>query len=84
MIYSICKDIVKAVKRRRREDDVDEQVAKRAREEVLSTNEAPNEDEPSDDTETCFGGTLQIKIWKHCGSKDILMEMENYKQKCII
>ena len=54
---------------------------KRAREEVLSTNEAPNEDEPSDDIETCFGGTLQTKIWKHRGSNDILMELQNYKGK---
>ena len=70
-------------KKRKREEDVDEQVAKRVREEVHSDNEAPNEDVPSDDIETCFGGTLQTKSWKHRGSKDILMEMQNYKGKCM-
>ena len=69
-------------KKRRREEDVDEQDAKRAREEeVHSYNEAPIEDVPSDDTETCFGGKLQTKIWKHRGCNDILKEMENYKEK---
>ena len=58
---------VESCKKRRREEDVVEQDAKRAREEVHSYNEAPIEDEPSDDTETCFERTLQTKIWKHRG-----------------
>ena len=70
-------------RKRKREEDVDEKDAKRVREEVHPDNEAPNEDVPSDDTETCFGGTLQTKSWKHRGSKDILMEMQNYKGKCM-
>ena len=64
---------VESCKKRRREEDVDEQVAKRVREEeVHSYNEAPNEDVPSDDTETCFEGTLQTKVWKHRGSNNTL------------
>jgi len=74
---------VESCKKRRREEDVVEQDAKRAREEVHSYNQGPIEDVPSDNTETCFGGTLQTKIWKHRGSKDIVMEMENYKGKCM-
>ena len=67
-------------KKRKREEDEDEQDAKRKREEAVYSN---NEDEPSSSTSTCFGGTLHMKIWKHRGSKDILMEMENYKGKCM-
>ena len=53
---------VESCRKRRREEDVVEQDAKRAREEVHSYNQAPIEDVPSDNTETCFGGTLQTKI----------------------
>jgi len=74
---------VESSRKRRREEDVVEQDTKRAREEVHSYNQGPIEDVPSDNTETCFGGTLQTKIWKHRGSKDIVMEMENYKGKCM-
>ena len=72
-------------RKRKREEDVIEQDAKRVREEeeVHSDNEAPNEDVVSDDTETCFGGILQTKSWKHRGSKDILQVLEKYKRFCI-
>ena len=68
--------------KRKREEDVGEYDTKRAKEEV-STIEAPIEDEPFDNIKTYLNGTLQTKIWKHCGSKDILMELENYKGKCM-
>jgi KRAB domain-containing zinc finger protein len=48
-------------KRRKREEEVQEQVAKRARTEeplVYSCNQGPNEDEPSDENQSCFGGSL--------------------------
>merc|ERR1712105_379664 len=67
MFLQVCRDIVKAARR----------------EEVHSDNEAPNEDVPSDDIETCFGGTLQTKIWRPRGSKDILKVLENYKTQCM-
>merc|ERR1712030_41098 len=41
----------------------DEQDTNRAREEVHSDNQPPNEDIVSDDTETCFNGTLQTQIF---------------------
>ena len=63
--------------------DVIEQDTNRAREEVHSDNQPPNEDIVSDDTETCFGGTLQTKIWKPRGTKDILKVLENYKSQCM-
>ena len=71
--------------KRKREEEVLEQVAKRARTEeplVYSCNQGPNEDEPSDDNQSCFGGSLYTKIWNHQGSKDILIVMEKYKQRC--
>merc|ERR1712236_21078 len=60
-----------------------EQDTNRAREEVHSDNQPPNEDIVSDDTETCFNGTLQTKIFKPRGSKDILKTLENYKSLCM-
>ena len=72
-------------KKRRREEEVQEQVAKRARTEeplVYSCNQGPNEDEPSDENQSCFGGSLYKKIWNHQGSKDILIVMEEYKERC--
>ena len=71
--------------KRKREEEVLEQVAKRARTEeplVYSCNQGPNEDEPSDENQSCFGGSLYTKIWNHKGSKDILIVMEKYKQRC--
>merc|ERR1712030_275265 len=61
----------------------DEQDTNRAREEIQSDNQPPNEDIVSDDTETCFNGTLQTKIFKPRGSKDILKTLENYKSQCM-
>ena len=63
--------------------DVIEQDTNRAREEDQTDNQPPNEDIVSDDTETCFGGTLQTKIFKPRGSKDILKTLENYKSLCM-
>ena len=71
--------------KRKREEEVLEQVAKRARTEeplIYSCNQGPNEDEPSDENQSCFGGSLYTKIWNHKGSKDILIMMEKYKQRC--
>merc|ERR1712215_407591 len=50
---------------------------------IESDNQPPNEDIVSDDTETCFNGTLQTKIFKPRGSKDILKTLENYKSLCM-
>ena len=80
---SIQRHVESCTKRKREEDEV-EHVAKRAREEeVHSYNQAPIEDVPSDENKTCFGGTLQTKIWKPRGSKDILKVLENYKRQCM-
>merc|ERR1712030_21769 len=59
--------------------DVIEQDTNRAREEDQTDNQPPNEDIVSDYTETCFNGTLQTKIFRPRGSKDILKTLENYK-----
>ena len=75
---------VESCTKRTREEDEVEHVAKRAREEeVHSYNQAPIEDVPSDENKTCFGGTLQSKIWKPKGSKDILKVLDNYKGSCM-
>ena len=47
--------------KRQREEDVVEQDTNRTREENVN-NQAPNEDEPSSSTKTCFGGTLQTRF----------------------
>ena len=49
--------------------------------EVHLCNQGPDNDEPSDEVESCFGGTLSAKVWKHHGSKDLLMAMEMKKEK---
>ena len=35
-----------------------------------------------DEQEQRLGGALQTKTWKHRGSKDILVVLDNYKGKC--
>ena len=49
--------------KRKREEDVGEYDTNSTRDEH-STNEAPIEDEASDNIKSCFNGTLQTKIWK--------------------
>ena len=54
---------VESCKKRKKEQDEVKQDAKRVREgKEYPFNQAPNEDVHSDDTETCFEGTLQTKI----------------------
>ena len=48
---------------------------------IYSCNQGTSEDVPCDENRSCFDGTLYTKIWKHHGSKDILMVMEKYKEK---
>ena len=72
------------IKRKRKEEE-HEQDRKRAKEDeplVYSCNQGPLEDEPADEQESCFEGTLKIKIWIYKGTPDILTAQQKYKQKC--
>ena len=51
------------------------------KEEVHSCNQGPDEDTPSDEVVSCFGGTLSNKVWKQRGSVDILIVMQKEKEK---
>ena len=58
-----------------------DQEAKKAREDVYSCNQGPNEDEVADEENSCFGDTLVQKMWKQHASKDILSSLEQKKEK---
>ena len=78
------RHIERCVKRKRKQDVI-EQERNRAKEEaplVYSCNQGPLEDEPVDEQESCFEGTLKTKIWKPKGNQDILIALQKYKQKC--
>ena len=72
------------IKRKRKEEE-HEQDRKRAKVDeplVYSCNQGPLEDDPADEQESCFEGTLKIKIWIYKGTPDILTALQKYKQKC--
>ena len=50
-------------------------------EEVFSCNRKANEDEATDEEDSCFGGVLVEKMWKEHASKDILFSLEEKKTK---
>ena len=54
MMNQVYKDILRVAIRRKKHD----QDAEKAREEVYSCNQGPNEDEAADEEDSCFGGTL--------------------------
>ena len=58
-----------------------DQDTENAREDIYSCNQGPNGEEVADEEDSCFDGTLIKKMWKQHGSKDILISLEQKKEK---
>ena len=48
---------------------------------VYSCNQGPVEDEPADEHQSCFNGTLSSRIWNNRGTHDILKALQKYKER---
>ena len=58
--------------------------AEKAEEETpmdYSCNQGPVEDEPADEHQSCFDGTLSSRIWNNRGTHDILIALQKYKER---